>query len=516
MSFFDRLISDELVGFVIIERSARDRGYELVTYQYPDLEVRTARVLHSRLSFEGHSFSRIGSTWHYSFTLSQGLPSSTLPNTSALSVVVLSKAYCPDKFTALAGTLASIYASSGSPPKVVEAWLLAFVKNSIPASLVPSVEVARKAGAPASWSSSAFNHSDAVSKPAGLRDLLAAVGVESILLWTALLLKKRVAVYGDSFASVSRAVELLPHLVSHRAAVETDKTGATAGADAVVSVDLGVPLYPLVSLRYPWAVAAGEGAAAPAPLHAQTREDTAEGLAAQLLELTGEPATGDAEGGAGAAAAPGGARRQTHYIAGFTDPSVASARGLWDVCLDLVGGSVAVSDEAAGVWLVRCTHERLRSSQLRRAAAVMLCEAVASQRCPPSFPSSPWSSHVIAESVCVPFSSVRPQPAPPQRSYILCPSAADLALSSLHKDVAKAMMAAVADEAGTDASVAAAVRTKTDGIIASLRALFPSGIAANAEGVAAFQQQLRDQGQPEPVQRFLWSLALAELGGASA
>jgi hypothetical protein len=351
MSFFDRLVSDELVGFAIIERSARDRGYELVTYQYPDLEVRTARVLHSRLSFDGHSFSRIGSTWHYGFSSSQGLPSSTLPNTSAFSVIVLSKAYCPDKFTALAGTLASIYASSGSPPKVVEAWLLAFVKNSIPASLVPSVEVARKAGGSASWSSSAFDHSDAVSKPAGLRDLLAAVGVESILLWTALLLKKRVAVYGDSFAAVAFAVALLPHLVSHRAAVETDKTGATAGADAVVSVDLGVPLYPLVSLRYPWALAS-DGAAAPAPLHAQTREDTAEGLAAQLLELTGEPATGDAEVGAGAAAAPGGARRQTHYIAGFTDPSVASARGLWDVCLDLVGGSVAVSDEAAGAWFV--------------------------------------------------------------------------------------------------------------------------------------------------------------------
>jgi hypothetical protein len=77
------------------------------------------------------------------------------------------------------------------------------------------------------------------------------------------------------------------------------------------------------------------------------------------------------------------------------------------------------------------------------------------------------------------------------------------------------MMAAVADEAGTDATVAAAVRAKTDAIIASLHALFPTGIAANAEGIAAFQQQLRDQGQPEPVQRFLWSLALAELGGAS-
>jgi hypothetical protein len=125
---------------------------------------------------------------------------------------------------------------------------------------------------------------------------------------------------------------------------------------------------------------------------------------------------------------------------------------------------------------------------------------------------------VIAESLRAPFFPVR-LPAPydhiSHTSLSLSLAAADLALSSLHKDVAKAMMAAVADEAGTDATVAAAVRAKTGGIIASLRALFPTGIAANAEGIAAFQRQLRDQGQPEPVQRFLWSLALAELGGAS-
>lgn len=36
------------------------------------------------------------------------------------------------------------------------------------------------------------------------------------------------------------------------------------------------------------------------------------------------------------------------YICGFTDPVAAATRGLWDVCIDLDGGAVAVADEAQG------------------------------------------------------------------------------------------------------------------------------------------------------------------------
>lgn len=352
------LASLQLVGAFIVERSNRDRGYEFITWQYPDIDPpsRLAQVVQSRSSFSTPIFSRHKGIWHYSFPISEGLPSSTLPNTSAFAVVVLSRVFCPESFLGLAQTLGAVFSATGSPPRVLEAWMAAFLRNSIPAAVVP--------GAPG-WSSKAYDHGALLADCSGLKPLLSSLGVEAILVWTALLLKKRVAVYGDSFDAVSRAVRLLPHLVRHRRITTADRTGVTSGADAVVAAEAGVPLFPLVTLAYPWAGDVAVAGAAPAPLHEHVRRDVEAGLSSQLAELSGSDAAeaaasaamaaagGDAsaassEAAAAAAAAAAAHARPKHYVAGFTDAAVASHRGLWDVCVDLVGGTVAISDEASG------------------------------------------------------------------------------------------------------------------------------------------------------------------------
>lgn len=349
----------QLVGACILERSNRDRGYEFITWQYPDIDPpRLAQVLQSRASFSTPIFSRHKGLWHYSFPVSEGLPSAILPNTSAFTVIVLSRVFCPEKFVGLAQTLAAVFNATGSPPRVLEAWMAAFLRNSVPAAVVP--------GAPG-WSNKSYDHSAILADCSGLKPLLSSLGVEAILVWTALLLKKRVAVYGDSFEAVSRAVRLLPQLVRHRRVTVTDRTGVTSGAEAVVRAEAGVPLFPLVTLAYPWAgdVAVAGAASVPAPLHEHVRREVEAGLAAQLAELSGSDAAeaaataaiaaagGDAgaassEAAAAAAAAAAAQARPKHYLAGFTDAAIASHRGLWDVCVDLVGGTVAVSDEASG------------------------------------------------------------------------------------------------------------------------------------------------------------------------
>lgn len=449
MSFFDRFVSDELVGAFIVERSNRDRGYEFITWQYPDIDPpsRLAQVVQSRTSFSTPVFSRHKGIWHYSFPVSEGLPSSTLPNTSAFAVVVLSRVFCPESFLGLAQTLGAVFSATGRPPRVLEAWMAAFLRNNIPAAVV--------AGAPG-WASKAYDHGALLADCCGLKPLLSSLGVEAILVWTALLLKKRIAVYGDSFDAVSRAVRLLPHLVRHRRVTTVDRTGVTTGADAVVKAEAGVPLFPLVTLAYPWAgdLAVAGAAAAPAPLHEHVRRDVEAGLAAQLAELSGSDAAeaaasaamaaagGDAsaassEAAAAAAAAAAAQARPKHYVAGFTDAAIASHRGLWDVCVDLVGGTVAISDEASG----------------------------------------------------------------------------DLTMTPLHKDVAKALIAATADEEASDEGVAEVISGKTTGIIESLREIFPDGVAADADSLSAFHAALTERGHSEPVQRFLWNVALAELSG---
>jgi hypothetical protein len=62
-----------------------------------------------------------------------------------------------------------------------------------------------------------------------------------------------------------------------------------------------------------------------------------DGIAAQVAELAGtQGEDGVRVGGL------------TSYIAGFTDPSIATRQDLWDVCIDLTSNAVAVAEHAKG------------------------------------------------------------------------------------------------------------------------------------------------------------------------
>jgi hypothetical protein len=91
-----------------------------------------------------------------------------------------------------------------------------------------------------------------------------------------------------------------------------------------------------------------------------------------------------------------------------------------------------------------------------------------------------------------------------------------MAMTPMHRDVAKALLAAADAEGATDASVATALRDKTTGLIARVRAWFPDGVAtASVEGVAAFTAKVRSEGVSANVEAFLWALARAELSAVT-
>jgi hypothetical protein len=108
----------------------------------------------------------------------------------------------------------------------------------------------------------------------------------------------------------------------------------------------------------------------------------------------------------------------------------------------------------------------------------------------------------------------RPHPSSSPNLRPATPSslAADLSLSSLHKEVAKALVEALEDPSATDASPLQAVAVKSAALVDRLAAWLPNGIPAGADGaaVAAFQEVMRREGIPANVERFLWGMATAE------
>jgi hypothetical protein len=374
MSFFDKNLQEDLAGFAILnlknagatgEGGESGSSYKLVEYVYPALSKELEAVIVSAAASAAVSEPSYGvysGTWYYCWPSSEGLPGGddkpSTKNSSCVGTVVLSKSSChPPKFLALAEALSAVYRATASPPQVLEAWLQAFLKNRIPA--LPAINLK-------GWKASDFDASALVqpSASAPLKSLLSAISVEAVLVWSALLLKKRVAVYGSNRAAVAEAVTALSLLVSHRAEVKTDRTGVTSGNDAVVSVTSGCPIYPHVVLRYPPPSAEGNEAAYP-DLHHHSKSDVQTGITLQLQELVGRAATVNDDGTVEPVGAAAGSYkpRKRHYIAGFTDPIIASnnvtsflpseappatSASLWDVCVDLDGGSVAVADDASG------------------------------------------------------------------------------------------------------------------------------------------------------------------------
>jgi hypothetical protein len=76
-------------------------------------------------------YSRYEKTWHYSAAAAIDPPSKAHPSVGALSLHVLSKVFCPERYLALAKVLLDIYVATASPPKVLAAWLQGYRDNKI-------------------------------------------------------------------------------------------------------------------------------------------------------------------------------------------------------------------------------------------------------------------------------------------------------------------------------------------------------------------------------------------------
>jgi hypothetical protein len=74
------------------------------------------------------SYSKFKENWIYQYTLCE--TGSVLPKVVALNIAIMGKTFNPERYARLTELLAKVYSISGSPPKVLEAYLGAYTKDA--------------------------------------------------------------------------------------------------------------------------------------------------------------------------------------------------------------------------------------------------------------------------------------------------------------------------------------------------------------------------------------------------
>ena len=182
-------------------------------------------------------YSNFKGVWHYSFAVGAkaGLPDTAhFSSVTAYAVCLVARAFNPEKYAHLARLLAAAYRAAADPTKVLACYLRVFTTGGVPAGLVDAAAAAALPELPAylgppppeaggggglAWSYSAWDDRKALIANASLLELVRLFGVEAVLLWNAVVLKKRILVRGGAardLPQVMRVVRSLPLLAWHR------------------------------------------------------------------------------------------------------------------------------------------------------------------------------------------------------------------------------------------------------------------------------------------------------------
>jgi len=205
-----------LVAIGIFEKDGN--GDVLPVWCYPELgsDLEKVSIFRSGLQESTvplqYSFSKFRNEWLYNFIQLNGnvtvaeeqeLRSALSPKVQAFAVLVVANDYNPEKYFELGKLMAAIYLATGSPVKLLEVFLSVFAKGSF------------NAGKLGSFSASQHDpRSSLIATP--LKDAVRLFGEEVILVWAALVMKKRVVVFSQKLGLLLKLIRAFPLFVWHR------------------------------------------------------------------------------------------------------------------------------------------------------------------------------------------------------------------------------------------------------------------------------------------------------------
>jgi len=193
----------------------KDKNGDLyLTWSYPILtpEAETLeKIIRERSNLDKpeiplqFSFSRYKDKWIYIFTdTNLNTTVEVMKLVTAFSICLFTDTYQPEKYGALCKILATLYNQTGNPVKLLECYLDIFRKGSYTSS-----------NGELKYEDGSFDKKSCYLATS-VKDVIKMFEEEIILLWTALLMKKRVIIFCDKLGALLKVIRAVPLFVWHR------------------------------------------------------------------------------------------------------------------------------------------------------------------------------------------------------------------------------------------------------------------------------------------------------------
>ncbi|XP_018430233.1 PREDICTED: protein FAM45A [Nanorana parkeri] len=201
------MAAEELSSVALIERDRNGDSFWVwcfpsVSVELRQLLLRKCRLQEAELPLYNFLYGQHRRTWYY-ITPTRVEAGSALDKVTHFCLVLTARDFHPEKYAALGRILSRLYEEAGSPVPVVETFLSVVTKGTCQ-SQDNGTFLSR-------------HHDQRQAFMAGsIKDVVLQFGMESVILYSALMLKKRIVVYHPKVEAVLEFSRSLPALVWHR------------------------------------------------------------------------------------------------------------------------------------------------------------------------------------------------------------------------------------------------------------------------------------------------------------
>lgn len=199
-------MAESFTGLGLLERDLH--GEDIWTWVYPSILLELRDVIKRRVDIAWDSnnlvsffYGQFQKQWHY--VCSEDISLDKLPKVTRMAIILLATDFNPEKYNALGRVLMKLYKKSCCPAILLENYLLLFTKGVCSTDENGTFQMQDHDG-----------HS--VLTNSKIKDVICMFGLESILIYIAMLLKKRIVVYHPNVEILQNICRTLPTLVCHR------------------------------------------------------------------------------------------------------------------------------------------------------------------------------------------------------------------------------------------------------------------------------------------------------------